>query len=188
MYTTDGSILHKRTIVDLIEILNPTAKIYLSRSAGSSNYWRDFQRSLKGPPAEEVTLKNDLFNLEVSSGAVSEYFVDADKKLSLDLSAAKCGIHDKIYDAVSNIATDIRRSFVTSEFSISIGWHDIFEFMEHEEGYLFGRASLSLSFWGWLYPSPDFADVVVNLPELKGFALDLEPILGPLSTCFYTGC
>jgi hypothetical protein len=106
--------------------------------------------------------------------------------MTLDLSVSPIGCRIE-KDVVENIDGSIRGDYVPADIFFRIGYHDIWEAAEHEEGFLFARAFLSISFWG--YSSPNnwkaFRQQVFRLKGVRDVKCELESLIGPLEECIY---
>jgi hypothetical protein len=69
--------------------------------------------------------------------------------------------------------------------SISIGWHDIFDCVENDEGHFFGRASLSISFWGAYVPTnlDLYRRTFFELPDVCEVRRLIESVIGVTEIC-----
>jgi len=70
---------------------------------------------------------------------------------------------------------------------LKIGWHDIWEGAEHDEGFLFGRAFFSLALSGPGTPNdwPAYRKLVFEIPEVIQLKKDIEAFAGPCEQCIY---
>lgn len=94
----------------------------------------------------------------------------------------------RIWQAIeTSIPESIRDRFAPGGFLIRAGWHDIFETTEHEEGHLFGRAFLSISFFSYGTPNDwkECRRMILENPEVQAVKRELEEIAGPLEQCVY---
>ncbi|MGI9013909.1 MAG: hypothetical protein ACR2GY_06615 [Phycisphaerales bacterium] len=86
------------------------------------------------------------------------------------------------------IPESIRNGFFPTGPSVTIGWHDLFEDAEHEDGHLFGRAFFSFDLFGYSSPH-DWAEYkkrIWKVPQVQKLQADLEDIIGqPLERCIY---
>lgn len=81
----------------------------------------------------------------------------------------------------------IRGQFIPGAPTLTVGWHDIWETAENDDGTLFGRAFISLSLRGNTSPNdwPEYRRQVFQVPEVIELQQRLEKILGPVERCIY---
>lgn len=94
----------------------------------------------------------------------------------------------RIYGAIEGtIPATIRGEFRPNEVFVTMGFHDLFEWSEHDEGLLFARAFLSIHFngYGTPYDWPAFRQTVFAIPEVRSVKRELEAVIGPLEECVY---
>jgi len=94
---------------------------------------------------------------------------------------------EPVYEAVLRIPNDIRDTFAPGCVGIHLGWHDLFETSENEDGTLFGRAGVSVHIEGQGCPS-DWRlcrELILALPEVTAARTRIEAVLGSLETCAY---
>jgi hypothetical protein len=107
---------------------------------------------------------------------------------SLSVSIGACPLAGRVEQAVkAGVADDIRSDFLPCELTITIGFHDIFDCSEHDAGFLFGRAFLSISFSGYGCAA-DFVSMresTFSLEVIRHIKKELELITGPLKECMY---
>lgn len=86
------------------------------------------------------------------------------------------------------IPKEVAGTFLPGGTLIKIGWHDIWEGAEHDEGLLFGRAFWSLTIWGYGSPDdwPEYRRLVLDMPEIQEFSKDLQHTTGQsIQQCVY---
>ena len=85
------------------------------------------------------------------------------------------------------IPPEIDGGFLPREPIIKIGYHDIFEDAEHDEGYFFGHAFFSFSLFSYTTPLdwPRYREMVFQVPAVQDLKRQLEEIVGPLEQCVY---
>ncbi len=104
----------------------------------------------------------------------------------LDIALGPCPVGRDVHLSIrDNIDPAIRGDFCPSQVIIAVGYHDLFEFAEHEDGFLFARAFLSFMFWGYSTPLDweAFREEVFRLPEMLRVRHDLQSIVGNLTEC-----
>jgi hypothetical protein len=86
-----------------------------------------------------------------------------------------------------DIPPDIRGDFWFRDLALNVGWHDIFECAENDEGHLFARAFFSVSLHGHGSPSdwPEYRRLVLQVPEVVAVRKAFESVAGPLESCVY---
>lgn len=87
----------------------------------------------------------------------------------------------------TRIPEPIRGNFRPASPTFVVGFHDIFEYAEHDEGYLFGRAFFSFSLFGYSTPNDwqRFREVIFDVPEIADLQKRLEAIAGPMKRCVH---
>ena len=80
------------------------------------------------------------------------------------------------------IPAGIRGEFLPCNVGIEVGFHDLFECAEEEEGRYIARAFLSVQFSGYSSPNDwgEFQRRVMELPEVLAVQAELEEVTGPL--------
>lgn len=151
---------------------------FVLRSECEDNTWELIEAA-----QNEVIPYRDLGKPVVPS-KIASFYMDG-RCLLVDLTG--CQLHRRL-DAVfiGEIDTAISKRYSTSDMSMRVGWHDIFDHYEDEHGKLYGRAFFSLSFWG--HRPPDdlerFREVVLKHPEILKIKSEIEETTGWLDSCF----
>lgn len=85
------------------------------------------------------------------------------------------------------IPPEIDGGFLPREPIIRIGYHDIFEYAEHDEGHIFGHAFFSFSLFSYSTPRdwPRYRKMVFGVPAVLDLRRQIEEIVGPLEQCVY---
>jgi hypothetical protein len=88
---------------------------------------------------------------------------------------------------LQRIDEKVRGQFIPGAPTLTVGWHDIWETAENDDGTLFGRAFISLSLRGNTSPNdwPEYRRQVFQVPEVIELQQRLEQILGPVERCIY---
>jgi hypothetical protein len=160
----------------LIQLAAPEHVLELFRSVGEDNGWEVFQRGGPGVRDEMLQRPQSLEEL------VSQYRDGT--RLSVD--AVGSPLARRVQDAIaSQIPPSIRGDFVPTDQLIRIGYHDIWDDAEHEEGCLIARAFLSIDFFGYSTPNDwlSFREQVLRISEVHAVKRELEAITGPLDQC-----
>lgn len=81
----------------------------------------------------------------------------------------------------------VRGQFIPGAPTLTVGWHDIWETAENDDGTLFGRAFISLSLRGNTSPNDwrEYRRQVFEVPEVIELQQRLEKIIGPVERCIY---
>jgi hypothetical protein len=164
-------------IRNLLELLQVETVVGGSRTLVEDTEWEHFLRD-EDVPTEYLT------------GEVSRENLPSLYKEGSSLSAIllRSPLSDRIYRAVeAAIPLAIRGNFRPTELYVTIGWHDLWENAEHDEGFVFARAFLSIHFYGYGTPSdwPAFRGAVFQIPEVLAVRRELEAVTGPLDQCVY---
>jgi hypothetical protein len=173
--------LHRPTLVleQVLAHLAPGRLLRASRARHKDRRWRDFRRRGYG---SEVDLE-DLGELTIQQ-CIKEYR----EELPLLIDLGGIPVQQKLAKAIlDGIEAETRGDFVPRSGGVEIGFHDVFECAEHEEGFLFGRAFLEIQFHGYSSPNDweSFRSKLFALPEFNEVRDELQAIVGPLQQCVY---
>jgi hypothetical protein len=150
------------------------------RTIGPDDAW-DRYRASGGedafPPDEQVGVGMDLPSLS------SEYRENSCLSIILD----SCPLGHRIHRVVRTIDEDIRGDFCPSQVHLGVGYHDLFESAEHEDGFLIARAFFSIRFWGYSTPHDwdAFRSDCFTLSAMLLIKKELEALVGSLSECAF---
>jgi hypothetical protein len=125
------------------------------------------------------------WNLTASVRSLDELYRDT-RSLSFELLGSPFA--NRVLGAVkTTIPSKIRGEFCPGDLFITVGFHDIWENAEVDEGQVFARAFLSIRFFGYgtPYDWQAFRALVFNVPEIKAVKSELEAISGPLDQVVY---
>ncbi len=183
-----------------LRLTGATRIAFASRAVAKPGGWEVFQRSLtEPPPPGQVTVDDDDVIVMVDEDDVPTEIVgrlqrvedavnliDTDGCLTIHVGPNPLG--PRIAEAINMaIPGSVRGEFVPTDPIICIGYHDIFECAEHDEGFLFGRAFFSFRLFGYGTPLDwtRYRKEVFNVGAIKALKADLEEIIGPLDQCIY---
>src|SRR5262249_52877980 len=154
--------------------------IYIQRTIGESREWQYYleDRRLNSntailQPYEDIEIPGNLQDLSISYK----------EGTSLDICVGTCPLGDRVEAAIhSNIDPTIRGGFCPAEVYLDIGYHDLFEDAENEDGLYIARPFLSVRFWGYDTPNDweAFRKTVLPIAELQIIRNELERITGRL--------
>jgi hypothetical protein len=176
-YSTRESKQPNELLRAIVGISMPRRVLIVYRTLAEDRGWDDFLQGGPGYiPSEHLPDPKDpmelalLYKEGVSLGA--EFM---DSHLARRVSA---GIG-------SNIPISVRNEFLDTDLIVRIGFHDLFEDSEHEDGLLIARAFLSIEFFGYSTPSnwQLFREAVFRVPEIQAVQQELEAVTGPLEQC-----
>lgn len=166
--------------LSLIKFLDIISISSITRTMQVDESWAKFNQG-----------KDDIFPDEESLSAETGIF-DIPKFFYPNLCTK---IEFQTNDTLNNIYKDIEKEIppsIRGEFSpstcyIFIGDHDLFEFSENENGFLFGRPNLSILFWGYSSPNDwySYKKILFDIPKIRLLKNKLESILGILNQCAY---
>ncbi len=192
-FSTESVACPRVLITRLLETIGATQIWLASRTTEPDQTWKRWQMQLAGTlPHTECLLPDD----ELLTGVVvpkplpackaSALFVE-NRTLMLDSveSPRLEGLAEIICDAIPK---EVAGTFLPGGTLINIGWHDIWEGAEHDEGLLFGRAFWSLGVWGYGSPDdwPEYRRLVLAMPEIQKFSNDLQHTTGQsIQQCVY---
>ncbi len=177
-YTCEQASQPKDIIRSLIKLLDPGSIYYITRSWKEEHSWDEFLKGELGDPEERLAIPQNYLD-------VSELYKD---KLLLSMELNKTKIGHQVWNVVkNNIPEEIRGDYLPSDVSLSIGFHDLFECAEEEDGHYIARAFLSISFFGYGTPNDweGFREQVFKLPEIQAIKKEFELITGPLEECVF---
>ena len=149
--------------------------------------WEAFQESLAAPFVAVQVVEDDVPTEDFLERMTVEEAANLySPSGTTHLIVGRNQLSTVIYDEVKNsIPVHVAGHFVPSDPSIRIGWHDLFEWNEHEEGYFFGRAFFSFSLFGNDTPNEweTYRKLILEVPAVRKLKADLEAIVGPLQQC-----
>lgn len=180
------------TVYSIVQLIDPRATLraavgylqpqcipIISRGTEEEHSWANFLADRDDPD-------NELLPSLPGAEGLDRYYRDG-ALLVACLDGSPVGL--RIGRAVeAHIPQEIRGDYAPWDPWIRIGWHDLWECAEHEEGLFIARASLSIAFFG--YSSPNnwkaFRRAVFELPEVRSAKADLERVVGqPLEQVIY---
>jgi hypothetical protein len=166
----------------VLDVARPEFLLSVSRSLEEDRAWEDALRDGEGIAREQLE-KGPW----IDPALMPRHYVDG-RSLTADL--AKSPLADRMWDAVYHgIPEHVRGAygFCPDSLFITIGFHDLGEFAEHEDGLYIARPFLSIRFWGQRTPSDwqSFRERVFQLPEVQAIRRDLEAATGPLQQCVF---
>jgi hypothetical protein len=178
------------TLRDLLIASGATKSISVYRNLQEDRGWERFLRA-RDEPLQSLIVEHDASDLgdRVDEGmSLSEIPSLYNDGGCLTVSIGVCPLADRVEQAVKQGVSEVIRSdFLPCELAIVMGFHDIFDCSEFDEGFLFGRAFLSISFYGYGCAA-DFMGMreqTFDLPAIRKIKQELELITGPLKQCMY---
>lgn len=175
----------------LLETIGATKIWNVARTTESDQTWKRWKMQLAGtlPYTEEILPDTESFtkpNRPLQPSDIPALFVE-NRSLILECveSPRLEALAENICDAIPK---EVAGTFLPGGTLINIGWHDIWEGAEHDEGLLFGRAFWSLSTWGYGSPDdwPEYRRLVLAMPEVQKFSNDLQLATGqPIQQCVF---
>ena len=112
----------------------------------------------------------------------------ANDSICLRLDIVDTQVGNGLREEIAEIPVEIRNGFQLARgFSVWCGWHDIFESAEHEEGFFFDRAYLSIVFTGFGSPTnwQETRRIIMNSIALLLIRSAFEDFTGRLQQCLY---
>ncbi|HLL89088.1 MAG TPA: hypothetical protein VK324_07270 [Tepidisphaeraceae bacterium] len=175
-YTTQRLDPPQECLRRVVAMSGPIGPIDVGRSVGEDDEWAKF-------------LTDEDIPMEVFPGVapsqLTTLYVEG-TSLTCDFHTSSLGA--RIAEAVRvQIPPELRQDFVPSDLFVTIGYHDLWENAEAEEGRLLARAFLSMRFFGYGTPAdwPAFRRRVFGLPEVRAVKVELEAAVGPLEQIVY---
>jgi hypothetical protein len=169
----------RASIRALAAYLNPVCIPIVARSFAEEHSWQNFQADLDDPSDEPLPSLSGATGLD-------QYYRSGFRLLgALDGSSMGLIIGRAVERQISN---EIRGNYAPWDPWIRVGWHDLWECAEHDEGLFIARAFLSVAFFGYSTPNDwqAFRRAVFDLPEVRSTKADLERIVGqPLEHVIY---
>lgn len=184
----DGNVTFYRTsraadppalLRDLLQLLAPRHRPLVSRTLAEDREWDAFKsESVDDTPRE-------FFGDSLNINQIPEAFREG---RSLTVCSIASALSDRVAEAIrTSVPEAVRGIFLPLEVSLTVGYHDIWENAEHEDGHLFARAFLSVAFFGYGSPN-DWSlcrETILRLPDIRDVQAQLERICGPLHQCVY---
>jgi hypothetical protein len=160
--------------------MGATSFMLAYQSQGSDRTW-DTENAAPSDIAIEYENVGEGLNLQELSSLYHE-------PSSLTIELKSCALSTRVENAVlEGISHSVRGDFLPAAPFVTIGFHDIYDDVEHEPGLLYGRAFLSVRFFGYSTPAEWelFREQVFALPEIRRVRAELESVTGPLEECVY---
>jgi hypothetical protein len=188
-YSTREATDCVRLISDAVGV-SGCSRIFAARTVGTDDGWRLFNRNSRklrsGRPIltlDEIELKT--FRQPLAPADAASLYKPR-RRLMLDLLSSPIAEAGGA-GAERDIPPEVRTGFRFSELILNVGWHDIFECAENDEGHLFARAFFSVSLHGHGSPSdwPEYRRLVLQVPEVVAVRKAFESVAGPLESCVY---
>jgi len=164
-------------LLRLFEFSKATDYMYAVRTIGEDRSWQCWQNG-DYPPDEAL---DDGLPI----AALASHYKEP---CSLKIAILSCPLSARVATICSDaISEDVRRDFIPSDLSITIGYHDLFEDAEHDEGYYIARPFCSVSFFGYETPKDwqEYRRRVFAVPGLQQIERELAEIIGPTKHCVY---
>lgn len=170
----------KNVFRHVLRVMGATGFVYAHRSIGEDHRWDDLTQETRSDPTESEEVGQGM-SLDTLHSLYQE-------PCSLTVLLKSCAMSDSIMNAVWNgIPPEVRGNHCPTDPYVTLGYHDIVEDAEHESGFLFGRAFLSIFFFGYNTPMDWelFREHAFSLSAVKHARADLEAVVGPLEQCAY---
>lgn len=168
----------KGTLSRLVELADPKCIRIAARPLCQDREWEEFLAGREGTP----------FELLPDPKSPEDFVRHYRDGLWLSGEMIRSRLLDRIESAVRcSIPPEVRGEFVPHNMTITMGFHDIFECAEAEEGQYVARAFVSVSFFGYSTPEnwAEFRRRVFGIPEVQAVRRDLEAVTGPLESCIF---
>lgn len=183
-FTTNPLSDPQGVLAALLQTCGATEFYDIERKENPDRTWKELQEILSGgdPDYEDDW---EPLDTEVEPDEVPGYYIEG-KLLSVELR--DCDVSDKVADAIeTRISKSVRGDFVPAGLTIRMGEHDLCENAEHDEGFYFGRATLSLSMFGYSSPNDweQTRQLILALDEVQNLRRKFEAACGPLQTIVY---
>lgn len=198
VFWTDADLGHPQETIDMIVELSGVSEAdFVERTKSESRDWDIFLKETGLAAGDEASLGGGIrpywVEIEehiedipspVPASELSRYYVDG---TSLHAGLEKARHADLIVGAVKGFPERVRGDFEPWNFVVRCGYHDLFECVENDAGTYFGRASLSISFWGYGLPEDwdEFRRMAEADEVIQAVRREYEEILGPLSQVCY---
>lgn len=167
------------------DIIGAERTRFATRTRGEDQSWDQWQRMVDSDfILEEREESRDELPNNLTPDEVGAAFR---RGTMLMMRFANAAIAWPMHHAVSRIDKSVRGEFVPDGPTLTVGWHDIWETAENDDGTLFGRAFISLSLRGNTSPNDwkEYRRQVFEVPEVIELQQRLEKILGPVERCIY---
>lgn len=167
----------RRVLADLVRLERPELVRNIGRSIGEDREW-DAVENFLDPPLPER-----LGSLPGTS-AVEELPSLYRDGTSLSGEIFKSGYAQRLsHTIVDLVPPDVRgERFEPASLYFTVGWHDLCEYLEDDDGQRIARPFVSLRFGGPGCPNDPitFREMIRNLPEVLEVKQAFESIIGPL--------
>jgi hypothetical protein len=187
-YTCERPLDPRRHLRELLRELAIERAFAAYQTIDEDRSWDALQRSLgngSNAPDEQGVEYHDV--RELGPDELVALFSEG-RCLTLDIGPRDPGLGDRVEAAVrSYLPQDIRANFLPGSLYIRIGYHDLFECVEHETGLLIARPFLSVEFFGYGTPGnwPAARELIFKIPEIVAVKEQLARVLGPLEEFAY---
>jgi len=181
-FFTSNLTLDKNLVGELISVSHPLPPIWVTKYPEPLREWEHhfIKKDYDWFPEPEFG------RMEIERTLIAGYF-GSNKYLRVSFS--KDAITQMLSQAVrENIDPKLHNGWIPMECYLGFGFHDIYEELEHEDGFLFGHATFSCRVSAYGFPSDygAFREALFGLPEVQEVQKQLEAIAGPLERCFYS--
>jgi hypothetical protein len=182
-YSTDEPPIIKERLRALLDHLGIRSVFAAMRTMDSERGWEYLQRDLKAVGDESLSQSWEHLNVKgLNNSEISDLCVDG-TCLFIEVGVCDPGWGDRIKSAVERgVALAVRGRFTPCELYLRVGYHDIIECSENDDGLFVARASFSVEFFGYNSPH-DWAEMrqqTFRLPEVVEIKRELEKVLGHL--------
>jgi hypothetical protein len=159
----------------IIQLAAPECTPTVARSRGEDTEWEHFLRD------EEV--QTDI--IAATPENLPQFYREG---LSLWASLDSSPLARRVAESIAGeISESIRGSFIPNDLNVTIGYHDLCDFAEHEDGFRIARPFLSLKFFSYGTPFhwQAFRAAVFEIPEVQVVRREFESVVGPLEQCVF---
>jgi hypothetical protein len=179
VFFTTSQVVNVQTVLyEVLQLCEPKKDGSVWRTYGPSREWEAFKNNRDDEDDE-------LLGYHVDIRDIPDLYREG---TCLRIHIDPCDLGWRIYEAIEQrVSFEIRESATLINVTLQVGEHDLFEYLENEEGEYFGRAFFSVAVWGYRTPNDcyEYRAQVLELPEIKRIKRALEEKLGPLEVRVY---
>src|SRR5262249_13014944 len=137
LYTTKEPDDPRGLLAELFSLTGSNRVIYIQRTIGESREWQYY---LEDRRLNSSTAILQPYEDSESPGNLQDLSISYKEGTSLDICVGTCPLGDRVEAAIhSNIDPTIRGGFCPAEVYLDIGYHDLFEDAENEDGLYIAR-------------------------------------------------
>jgi hypothetical protein len=176
-YSTDLRLINSNILTECLTASGSQACLGCMRAPSKLSTWETFQAGIEVD--EQWEMINGPMSFAQAAGAVKE-----ECRLVVDVGSPPMArsIHREV---LIHIPETVRGRHCPHNMGVSVGWHDIFDQVESENGHFYARASFSVRFWSEHIPSElkEYRSQFFGLSQVQDTKRELERILGRLDSC-----